>query len=295
MLDPITIHQPNTVEEASEMLSHFGPDAAVYAGGTELLVVLKERLAEFQHLIDIKQIPGLREIAFDGDVREVRIGALATHRDIERSPAVREHVPALAALAGIVANVRVRSAGTLGGNLCFAEPHSDPATLLAALGARFTLASAAGTREVAAEDFTTGLMETQRRHDEILTLISVPKSEAGVGVAYERFKLHERPTAAVAAVIAVADGVITGARIVAGSVGDRPQRLPETEAALTGQLATPDTTAAAAEGIRNEVDTMGDAFESEAYRRQLASTTGRRAIAAAIRRATGEEGGRHAA
>lgn len=295
MLDPITIHQPRTVEEASEMLSSFGPESAVYAGGTELLVVLKERLAEFPHLIDIKRIPGLREITFNPETRELHIGALATHRDIEHSPVVREQLPALATLAGVVANVRVRSAGTLGGNLCFAEPHSDPATLLAALGARFTLTSATGARDIAAEDFTTGLMETQRRHDELLTLVSVPIAEANVGVAYERFKLHERPTAAVAAVIAVHDGQIGAARIVAGSVGDRPQRLPRTEAALRGQPASETAATAAADIIRDEVETTGDAFESEVYRRQLAATTGRRAIAAAIRRATGREGGRHAA
>ena len=277
------------------MLADFGPDAAVYAGGTELLIVMKDRLAHFPHLIDVKRIPGLKEITFDPERRELSIGAVATHRDLERSATVRERLPALSAMAAAVANIRVRNAGTVGGNLCFAEPHSDPATLLTALDARLTLVSASGTRQLPMASFITGLMETARRHDELLVTIVVPEAPPNAGVAYERFKLHERPTAAVAAVIAVDDGMISGARVVAGSIGERPQRLPATEAILRGQPATASTALAAADVIRDEVETVGSVFESEAYTRQLASTVGRRAIVSAIQRATGEEGGRRAA
>ena len=95
VLDRFTIHQPQSVAEASAMLARFGPDAAIYAGGTELLIVMKERLAHFPHLIDIKRIPGLKEIDFDAERRELSIGAVATHRDLERSLVVRERFPAL--------------------------------------------------------------------------------------------------------------------------------------------------------------------------------------------------------
>jgi carbon-monoxide dehydrogenase medium subunit len=295
MLERFTIHQPATVTEASQMLTHFGPDAAVYAGGTELLVVMKERLAHFPHLIDIKRIPGLRDIAYDGERRELVIGATARHRDLERSTVVRERCPALSDLEAAVANVRVRAAGTIGGNLCFAEPHSDPATLLTALDARLTLTSASGTRDLPIAIFFTGLMETARQHDEILTAITVPEPVPNTGVAYERFKLHERPTAAVAAVIMVADGTVSEARIVAGSVGERPQRVPETEVLLRGQQVSASLAATAANHIRDEVETTSDAFESEPYKRQLARTVGHRAITAALSRASGQESGRHAA
>src|SRR4051794_7829134 len=126
MLESFEIHRPQSVSEASKLMAQLGDAAAVYAGGTELLVVMKEGLTHFSHLVDIKAIPGLREIDYDAERRELTIGALATHRQIERSELVSERLPVLAALEAAVANVRVRSAGTIGGNLCFAEPHSDP-------------------------------------------------------------------------------------------------------------------------------------------------------------------------
>ena len=295
MLDRFAIHRPGSVAEASRLLAQFGADAAVYAGGTELLVVMKERLTHFPHLIDIKTIPGLAQIAYDADRRELVIGAVATHRAVERSPLVRERFPALAGMETAVANVRVREAGTLGGNLCFADPHSDPATLLVAYDARITLASADGSRELPMASFITGFMETARRHDELLTVIRVPEPAANTGVAYERVKLHERPTAAVAAMITVEEGAIAEARVVAGSIGEQPQRLAQTEAFLRGQPASDTIAAAAGEIIQREVETIADGFESEAYKRQLARVTGRKAIAAAMDRAIGEEGERRAA
>jgi len=164
MLAPFEIHEPKTVAEASALLTHYGDGAAVYAGGTELLVVMKERINHFPHLINIKTIPGLDRIHLAGD--ELVIGALATHRTIANSALVEAAFPALAELERRIANVRVRTAGTIGGNLCFAEPHSDPATLLLALGARFTLESKSGTRTLEAEAFFAGNRpSTQRNHD----------------------------------------------------------------------------------------------------------------------------------
>ncbi|HEU5431812.1 MAG TPA: FAD binding domain-containing protein, partial [Thermomicrobiales bacterium] len=207
---------------------------------------------------------------------------------IERSPLVREHLPALAALEANVANVRVRAAGTIGGNLCFAEPHSDPATLLVALDARFTLVSVDGAREIAAGDFFTGLLETARRPDELLADIQIPAPAAGSGVAYERFKTHERPSASVASVIQLNDGAVSDCRIVVGSVGPRPVRMRRAEGLLAGAVPSDELIAEAAEAIREEVEPTTDVFESTDYKRQLAATLGRRAIAAAVARAGGD-------
>jgi carbon-monoxide dehydrogenase medium subunit len=120
MLRPFVIHEPRSVEEASALLAEHGPEAAAYAGGTELLVVMKEGLAHFPHLVNLKTIPGLRGItAEDGTLR---IGALTTHREIERSPLVREQAPVLATLEAQVANIRVRHARDRGARLLHGPP-----------------------------------------------------------------------------------------------------------------------------------------------------------------------------
>ena len=277
------------------MLARFGPDAAIYAGGTELLIVMKERLAHFPHLIDIKRIPGLNEIDFDAERRELSIGAPATHRDLERSPVVRERFPALGMMEAAVANIRVRNAGTIGGNLCFAEPHSDPATLLTALDARLTLTSTSGTRQLPMASFITGLMETARRHEEVLVTI------VGAGAAVQcrrRLRTLQAPRAADRRGRRRDRGrrrrdnrspCRRWQRRRASATAPRNRGHPA-RAARRGIVAT-----IAADIIRDEVETSGDVFESEAYTRQLARTVGRRAVAAAIQRATGEEGGRRAA
>ena len=295
MLRPFTIHQPTTVADAASLMREFGDDAAFYAGGTELLIVLKEHLASLDHLIDIKRIPGLNEIALDGDGSTLVIGALATHRAIEQHPLVRRHLSALADLEAKVANVRVRAAGTLGGNLCFADPHSDPATLLSALGAILLLDNGEARRTVRAEAFITDLMTTDREPDEILTQIMVPLPADGIGIGYERIKLHERPTASAAAVIGVSDGTVTSARVYIGCVGDAPQRLWDVEDALVGLPAAPGSSEQVKAHIANLAVTYDTPFESAPYKRQLASAVGARAIAAAIVDATQPREARHVA
>jgi aerobic carbon-monoxide dehydrogenase medium subunit len=285
MLSRFVIHEPRSIAEASDLLAAHGSEAAVYAGGTELLVLMKERLVQYPHLVNIKTIPGLGEISLDGVGDRLTIGPLATHRAIERSPLVRERAPLLAELEARVANVRVRAAGTIGGNLCFAEPHSDPATLLVAWGATVTLTSTGGSRQIAAEHFFVGLLETARRHEEILTAIDLPWLPPDTGSAYERFKTHERPAATVATVLRLAADAVVEARIVAGSVGPRPARLPTAEAVLRGQRPTAALFASAAERARDEIDVTEDRFESSDYKRHLVEVLTARALKASAARA----------
>lgn len=268
MLAPIEIHAPRTVSEASALLQHYGDEAAVYAGGTELLIVMKERLTPVNRLIDIKKIEGLRATAVDA-TGVLSVGALATHREIARNGLVQEHSPAFAALEGIIANTRVRAAGTIGGNLCFAEPHSDPATLLAAVAAMVTLESAEGRREVAVEHFFHGLLETDRRSDEIMTQVTLPRLRAGSGVSYQRFKTHERPVTTVAAVISLHGRVIDEARVVVGSVGPKPQRMHTVEDAIRGQ--EPGLVRFQQAGLlgAEEAEIDEEGFESADYKRHL--------------------------
>lgn len=284
MLAPIEIHAPRSVSEASALLQRYGDDAAVYAGGTELLIVMKERLTPVNRLIDIKKIDGLREIAIDDD-GTLTIGALATHREIARNPLVQQHSPYFAALEGIIANTRVRAAGTIGGNLCFAEPHSDPATLLAAVEATVTLASSSGSREVPVEDFFHGLLETDRQPDEIMTQVRLLKLWETTGVSYQRFKTHERPVATVAAAVSVTSGAIDDARVVVGSVGPKPQRMTAVEDAVRGQ--EPGLVLFQQAGLlaANDAEIDEEGFESADYKRHLVAVYVQKALQDAVEKA----------
>ncbi len=284
MLSPIEIHAPRSVSDASALLRQYGDDAAVYAGGTELLIVMKERLTPVNRLIDIKKIDGLREIAVDAE-GTLTIGALATHREIARNPLVQAHSPSFAELEGIIANTRVRAAGTIGGNLCFAEPHSDPATLLSALHATVTLESSDGSRKLPVEEFFHGLLETARRPDEIMTNVTLPKVWDTTGVSYQRFKTHERPVATVAAAASVNDGVIADSRVFVGSVGPKPQRMTSVEDAIRGQAPGPGLFQQAGQLAAGKAEIDEEGFESAEYKRHLVAVYVHKALQDAIGKA----------
>lgn len=288
MLRPFEIHEPGTVEEASVLLAQFGFDAAIYAGGTELLLIMKEGLAHFPHLVNIKTIPGLDEIALSAEGDELQIGPLATHWDLERSPTVRKHAPLLAEVESQVANTRVRAVGTIGGNLCFAEPHSDLATLLLAWGATLELSSSEAQRVLPAADFTLGLFETARQPNEILTRIRLPLLSENTAGAYRKFSTHERPMATVAALLEVKDGIIEDVRLAVGSVGPLPIRASEAEALLRGQSIEGATFASAAELAASASDPMDDLHGSADYKRQLVRVLTAQALMEASGRAAGE-------
>src|SRR5258706_5238650 len=153
-LAPFAVQRPRSVQDASRLLVDLGDDAAAYCGGTELLLAMKLGLANYAHLVDLKGVVGLRAIARHGD--SLRIGAAATHDALETSPELRAWCPEMAAMLSQVANLRVRSAGTLGGNLCFADPHSDPATFLIAAGASMPWPNGDGRPSTTAREVVTG-------------------------------------------------------------------------------------------------------------------------------------------
>ena len=191
-LRKFAIHQPNTVAEASQMLTQYGEKGRLYAGGTELLLAMKHDLLRYEHLVDVKTIPDLNKIELKNGA--LIIGGSATHRAIERSPLVKQNLPVLAEMETKVANIRVRACGTLGGNLCFAEPHSDPATLLTALGAKAHVQGKAAARTVAMDKLITGAYETSLASDELLVGVEVPVLAKNQRAAYLKFQLKERPT-----------------------------------------------------------------------------------------------------
>ena len=283
MLAPFIIHEPRTVGEASQMLVDMGGEAAVYAGGTELLMLMKEGLVHYPHLVNIKTIPGLDGVGVHDHhgIKTLTLGALVTHRQIAMSPIVRESAPLLAEMAAQVANTRVRATGTIGGNLCFGEPHSDPATLLLAWDATVDLSSVDGTRTVPITEFFLGLLETARRSHEVLTAVHLALLPPTTGGAYEKFSLHERPSVTVAALLDVHDGAIRRPRISVGSAGPVPIRATAAEERLTDVPPTTASFEAAAAIVAAAVDPVDDLYGSAAYKRHLVGVLTARALARA--------------
>ena len=276
--------RPGSLVEAFEAFDAAGGDAAWYAGGTELLQVMKMGLARFETLIDLKGIAELGGISGD-DAGGLVIGGTATHREIERSPVVRAVAPALARLTGEVANPRVRNQGTLGGNLCFAEPHSDPATFLLACDARVELRGPSGAREVAIDDFLVGPFATDRAADEILVSVRVPTAATDEGRAYRKIVFRERPAVSVAVRVRIADGAIVEARVAVGSMTDVPAVVADAGAALAGSPADAGPAEAslvvAADALAR-LPAEDDLDGSADYKRHLAGVLLRRAVSAAV-------------
>jgi carbon-monoxide dehydrogenase medium subunit len=289
MLRPFALHRPRTVAEASEILAGEGRDAAVYAGGTELLLVLKEGLVRVKSLVDIKHLPGLADVRADNG--HLVLGAAATHRAVEQAPAVHARCPLLARVARHVANVRVRNVGTVGGNLAFADPHSDLATAFLLFDATVRLAGRGGEREVPLGDFIVGPYDTVRRDDEILTSVRLTTWPAGTVGAYVKYGMHERPTLGVAVALSVQGGTVSSARLAVGCVGPRPHRVAGAEARLRGWALTDVERRAEEIGVEAAaaVDGVSDLHGSAEYKRDMTRVFVRRALLVAAARAAGRE------
>jgi aerobic carbon-monoxide dehydrogenase medium subunit len=233
MLRRFRLEEPETVPEAAELLARYGDSARVYAGGTELLLVMKEGLAHYERLVNIKKIPNLDTVKQDNGV--ISIGALATHRSLSTDALLEERLPVFAAMEKHVANIRVREVGTIGGNLCFAEPHADPGTLLLVLGAKLILAKASGRREIPIEGFFVGPYETVLEDDELLTEIRVPLLPAHSAAAYLKFGYLERPSVGVAVSLSLDGASVRDVRVAVGCAGPTPRRIEAAEEALRGK------------------------------------------------------------
>ena len=297
MLRPFTLHRPETAEEACALLVELGEDAAVYAGGTELLLLMKLGMLRPRHLVDVKRIPGFSTISLDEGAR-LTIGAAVTHRTVEQSALVRARCPLVGTVARHVANVRVRNVGTVGGNLAFADPHSDLATLFLTFDASVELQSPHGRRELPLDDFVLGPWETARTSNEVVASVKLTPWPGETHAAYAKFGVHERPTLAIAAMLRLAPGRsghdgdrVAEARIAIGCVNPRPMRIAGAEARLTGASVTDleSATREASDIAAAGVDPADDLYGSADYKREMVSVFVRRALLVAAARARGTE------
>jgi carbon-monoxide dehydrogenase medium subunit len=279
---------PKTLEEALTLLDKYQDNYKVIAGGQSLLKLMRQGLVTPQYLIDIKGISELNYIKSEGK-KGLRIGALATHRAIEESPMMKNGFSILAEMERKLAYIQIRNWGTLGGNLCHADPAQDPAPVLIVLNANLRIASQKGERTMAIEDFFPDYLQTALKPSELLAEIQVPAVPPHTGTAYAKFNIIENDLATVA--VAVSTTLSSGAdvcqdiRIALGAAAPTPMRAKRAEGVLRGKKITDNLLTEAGEIASAEAEPISDINASAEYRRQLVKVLVKRIGKEALTRA----------
>ena len=283
----IELHEAATLEEAAAAMQRYAPDARLLAGGTDLLVDLKTGRLRVGHVVSINRIDALRGISMEA--ASLRIGALTSITELDRSPLVRERFSPILDATGKMAAPQVRNVATVGGNIASAVPCADLPPILTTMYASVTLWSAAGRRNVPLEAFFVGPRTTVCRDDEVMTAVLIPKPAPGFGAAYARFGLRDGNTIAVAAVAASLtldrSNTVEDARIVLGAVAPIPKLVEPAAAHLIGREPDRDAFGAAAALALAAAEPISDVRGSADFRRELIGVLTRRALATAFERA----------
>lgn len=287
-MNPFAYHTPETQEEALALLHEHGDHAKVMAGGTALIIMMKQRLVMPETLISLHRLRGLAEVQESNGT--LHLGSLLTHRAAETSPLLRARLPVLAETYRRVATVRIRNVATVGGALAHADPNQDPPVTLLALDARVQLSAVGGSREVPLDSFFTDYYETVLRPDELLTAIRVPLPAPHTGSAYLKFlprTADDYATVSAAATVRLdpATGTCQDCRMALGSVGSTPLRATQAENVVRGQRLTPELLREAGAVAQQQTDPISDTRGSAEYKRAMAAVFVRRALEQAWQRA----------
>lgn len=273
---------PASLQELLQILRDEGPEARVLAGGTDVLVAMKEKGLKTTILVDIKRIAELRGIESRGGLS---IGATTSLHEVEISQAVKRACPVLSDAVGQIGSLQVRNRGTLGGNLSNASPAADATPALIVSDAEFELVSATGSRVILAESFFVGPGQSVLRQGEILRRIIVPKGQPGSQSVYLKFGPRQAMDIAVVG-LAVSlrfdeDGKCRDARVAMASVAPIPLRAKQVEAALIGEVTEQRIKEAAAQAAL-EAKPIDDLRGGAKYRKHLVSALLKRAVAQAL-------------
>jgi len=280
-----TYHRPASVAEAVGLLSSLGEEARPLAGGHSLIPMMKLRMAQPEHLVDLGRIPGLKGIRQDGN--DLVIGAMTTQAEIIASPLLGDKAPILIEAAKVIADPQVRYAGTIGGNVANGDPGNDMPGLMLCLDARYSLVGAGGSRQVAARDFYEAAYFTKLETGEILTELRFAVPATGHGWAYEKLKrkIGDYAVAAAAVTLSMSAGKCTAASIALTNVGQTPLLAADAAKALIGSGADAAAIDAAAGAAMAVADPTTDTRGPVEYRRSVLGVMVRRAIDRAKARA----------
>ena len=280
-------HSPSSLEAVLDLLERHGDDARLIAGGTALVLQMKQRFAQPGHVIGLRQLAGTDGLGAMTEVDgALRIGSLCTLKQLEDDALLRERIPMLAETVSRVATRRIRSMATVGGALVNGDPNQDPPPTLIALGATVELTSRSGQRACPVEELFIDYYETDVRPGEVLTSLTVPVPGSNVRGAYLKFlprTADDYATVSVAAVLTLGEeNICEDARIVLGAAGITPVRALAAEESLRGHEPTDEVIRAAAATVPDAVDPLDDFRGSADYKREMAGVFTRRALAQAL-------------
>ncbi len=282
---------PQSIDEAVRLLFEHGESARPLAGGTDIVVQMKENATGFPYpgfLVGLSRVPEMRGIEFS-ESAGLRIGAAVTMAEIAESPIIRERYAAIAEGAGVVGSLQTMNMATIGGNLCNAAPSADTAPALLALNARAVVVGTSGRREIDLGAFFAGPGKTTLAPGELLAEVRAQAPAVRTGSAYKRHtprKQMDIAVVGVAAVVTLGDGDrIEGARIALGAVAPTPVRAPQAEASLAGQTAGDEAFARAAGIAAGECSPISDQRGTAEFRRHLVRVMTERMLLQAAARA----------
>lgn len=278
-------HRPNDIASAISILHDHGDEARVIAGGHSLIPMMKLRMAQPAHLVDLQDIAELRGIQIgDGSVT---IGAMVTQHELISHPGLAQAIPLIREASMQIADPQVRYVGTIGGNVANGDPGNDMPGLMQCLNARFELAGRDGSRDVAARAFYEAAYFTAREDEEILTRIHIPTPAAGTGFAYEKQKrkIGDYATAASAVLIGMQGGRCAEASIAMTNLADTPIWAEAAAAALVGTALDDGARAAAVAAAIDAIDPVADNRGPIEFKKHVAGVILRRAIDRAADRA----------
>jgi carbon-monoxide dehydrogenase medium subunit len=280
-------HAPGSVDDAIALLSQYGDEAKILAGGHSLLPMMKLRFAEPEHLVDINNINSLKGIREEGG--EIVIGSMTSENALIDSTLLQQKCPMLPEAAKMIGDPQVRNRGTIGGDISHGDPGNDHPALMLALNASFTLVGPNGSRQIAAGDFFLGTFFTALEADEIMTEIRIAPQAANTGASYQKLKRKtgDFATAAVAAIISLSDGKCQSAAIALTNLGATALRASEAESVLVGQVIDETLINQAAAKVMEVCDPAEDLRGDVEYKTHMGGEMTRRAIRAALKRAGG--------
>ena len=269
--------------EASRMLLDHGDEARPIAGGTTLVILMKQRALRFSHLVDLQSIPGLDRITETAG--GLSIGALATHRSVERSPLVQRRAPALAQAFSHGGNVRIRETAAVGGNLAHADYRLDPPPALLVLDAEVVLSGAQGERAVALKDFYRGMYETVLGPGEILVEVRVPRASETARTVYSRFSslsANDWPCIGVAALLSLEGDNVGKLRLGLSGVAEAPLLAAGLDR-FQGERCSEELWGAVCDAVDEQISPVSDLRGSADYKREMTRVWVKRTLQGLVR------------